>query len=430
MLMPANLFTNKEKTIIGLAALGGMLEFYDFIIYGIFSIYFAHQFFPSNDKYMVIIQSYLIFISGYIARPVGGIIFSYIGDEFGRKKVLIITIFMMGLASLGIGFLPTYAQWGLAAPMMLLLLRIIQGLAIGGELPSTYVYISETITQRAMAFGLTMSGVNCGLLLGMSINYLLNYLLKKDKLSEFGWRIPFILGGLICFVSYQIRKKLDETAAFRKNHDIPAFPLLYLLKNHLSEFIAGIALVSVMSSLVVSTVIFMPTYLHDILHVDSNRISYLMTFFMMINVLAIYGAGRLAQYVEPYLFLKRLLLFAGMGIPLAYSLLRMDQILFALSILAIIQGASAMITPYVITCLFQSKIRLTGVAMSYNIGFTLFGGLAPLIITYLVSSGYNPYFAPMYYLLMMILICFFGLKKGSSFVELKFVSKRIGNIGD
>lgn len=404
--------STQEKTIVGLAALGGMLEFYDFIIYGIFSVYFAQQFFPGHDKFITIIQSYLIFISGYIARPVGGIIFSYIGDEFGRKKVLIITIIMMGLASLGIGFLPTYSQWGIAAPLLLLLLRIIQGLAIGGELPSTYVYISETITKlRGYAFGLTMSGVNSGLLLGMLINYILNACLTTQQLSDYGWRIPFMLGGVICLVSYQIRKKLHETAAFEKNHDIPTFPMGYLFQHHFSDFLSGVALVAVMASLVVLTIIYMPTYMHDFLGMESAQISRYMAYFMIINVLSIYYSGRIAQYVKPFKFVKVLLFIACLGIPLAYGLLSIGNISVALCMLALIQGASALITPYAITFMFVSKIRLTGVAISYNIGFTLFGGLAPLIITYLIRLGYNHYLVPVCYLLTMIVICWLGVTK-------------------
>ena len=105
--------TNKEKKIVRLAALGGMLEFYDFIIYGVFSVYFAQQFFPGDNSLLAIIKSYVIFILGYIARPIGGILFSHIGDEHGRKKVLIITIVLMGISSLAIGLLPTYEQIGI-----------------------------------------------------------------------------------------------------------------------------------------------------------------------------------------------------------------------------------------------------------------------------------------------------------------------------
>lgn len=200
---------HQERKIVGLSALGGMLEFYDFIIYGIFSVYFAHQFFPSGNELISIIQSYVVFVLGYIARPIGGMIFSHVGDEKGRKKVLIITIILMGISSLGIGLLPTYEQIGMAAPIALLFLRLLQGLALGGELPSTFVYVSETMpNKRGSGIGLTMTGVNSGLLLGMVVNELLNFMYTKAELIEFGWRIPFIFGGILCLVSYKIRKTL------------------------------------------------------------------------------------------------------------------------------------------------------------------------------------------------------------------------------
>lgn len=409
--MKKTILSKQERTIIHLAGLGGMLEFYDFIIYGIFSVYFASQFFPSQDKFIVIIQSYLIFISGYLARPLGGVIFSSIGHELGTKKILILTILMMGTASLGIGLLPTYSQIGIAAPLLLLTLRIMQGLAIGGELPSTYVYISETLIEKqGIAFGKTMTAVNSGLLLGMFINFLLTSCLDSNQLMQFGWRIPFILGGLICLVSYQIRKKLHETGVLHKNSNQPKLPIVYLFKNHFSDFLIGVALVSLMSSLVVLTIIFMPTYLHDFLHIETSRISYLMTFFMIVNVCSIYCSGRIAQYMNPFIFLKKLVLCSFVGIIAAYSLIGFQQILIGLVILAILQGASAMITPYISTCLFESNIRLTGVAISYNLGFTLFGGLAPLIITYLMRLDYNPYLMPVAYLLIMLVICKLGLR--------------------
>jgi len=213
-----------------------MLEFYDFIIYGIFSVYFAHQFFPSENSLLSVTKSYVIFILGYIARPVGGVIFSHLGDEYGRKQVLIIIILLMGGSSLGIGILPAYDQIGILAPIKLLVLRLLQGLALGGELPSTYVYISESMPKkRGSGFGITMVGVNSGLLLGMAMNQLLNFALTPTELSAYGWRLPFIFGGLLCLISYRIRKTLRETAAFNKIHDKPLFPFFYLWVHHLTQ---------------------------------------------------------------------------------------------------------------------------------------------------------------------------------------------------
>lgn len=410
--MSSNSLTPQERKIVSLAALGGMLEFYDFIIYGIFSVYFAHQFFPGNNELIIIIQSYFVFVLGYIARPIGGIIFSHIGDEHGRKKVLVTTIVLMGLSSLGIGLLPTYVQIGFLAPSLLLILRLTQGLALGGELPSAYVYISETMpTKRGIAFGITMSGVNAGLLLGMLINFLLNYFLTMDQLNKFGWRFPFIFGGLICIISYRIRKTLHESTVFKKILDRPKLPLLFLLRYHFSEFIAGTALIAVMASTVVIAIIFMPTYLHDMLKINNQKISYMMTALMVANVVAIYFFGRIAQLAPPFKLLKITLIVSILLIPLCYLLIYNTHVVAGLTILGMLEGFAAVVTPYAITSVFESKIRLTGVALCYNIGFTLFGGLAPLIITNTIKAGYNIYLTPCFYLLIMVVICALGLNR-------------------
>ena len=409
--MPANFKLNRqERKIVSLAALGGMLEFYDFIIYGIFSVYFAHQFFPAQNALLTIIESYVVFVLGYIARPFGGILFSHVGDEHGRKKVLIITIILMGASSLGIGVLPTYDTIGIAAPIGLLLLRLLQGIALGGELPSTYVYISETMpSKRGSGFGLTMVGVNAGLLLGMFINQLLNLIYNPQQLTAFGWRIPFIFGGALCIISYKIRKTLQETAEFNRIHDKPEFPLLYLFKHHFITTISGMLMTAIMSGLVVTAIIFMPTYLHQILGVDNQRISKLMPVVMGLNLLAIFYAGKIANYTPPAKICRNLLLSSIILVPLSYWLISHGFITLGVAILCILEGIAAMIIPLLVSSLFPTKIRLTGVAMSYNLGFTLFGGLAPIIISSAIKSGSNAYTTPSYYLLGIIVIAAIGL---------------------
>lgn len=389
-----------------------MLEFYDFIIYGVFSVYFAHQFFPGENPILSVIKSYVIFILGYIARPVGGVIFSHLGDEYGRKQVLIITIVLMGASSLGIGILPTYNQIGIAAPLCLLLLRLIQGLALGGELPSTYVYISESMPQkRGSGFGITMFGVNSGLLLGMVMNQLLNFTLTPAEMGAYGWRLPFIFGGLLCLISYQIRKTLQETSAFKKIQDKPLFPFFYLWTHHLSQVVAGIAITAVMSGLVVVAIVFMPTYLHEMLKMDNAFISFIMPLVMLCNVITIYFTGKIANTVSPQVILSSLLLLSAILIPCSYWLINGDQykVIAGLIILSILEGIAAMIVPLFICTLFPTKIRLTGVALCYNVGFTIFGGLAPVIISSLINTGYNIHLTPMVYLLIIVAICGVGL---------------------
>lgn len=403
--------TKQEKKIVGLAALGGMLEFYDFIIYGIFSVYFAHQFFPGDNQLLSVIESYVVFVLGYIARPIGGMIFSHVGDEHGRKKVLIITIILMGLSSLGIGILPTYSQIGVAAPILLLVLRLTQGLALGGELPSTYVYISETMPhKKGSGFGITMTGVNSGLLLGMLINQLMNTILTPAELADYGWRLPFIFGGALCLISYKIRKTLQETNAFQRIHDKPDFPLVYLFKNNPKQLLAGITVTAIMSGLVVAAIVFMPTYLHEIIKIDSKTISHIMPVAMIFNVITIYYTGRIANHISSYSILKYLLIATILLTPVSYWLIANGFISSGVIILGILEGIAAMIIPLLITSLFPAKIRLTGVAMSYNIGFTIFGGLAPIIISSSIKSGVGGiYTTPIIYLSAIAIIAAFGL---------------------
>lgn len=408
--MPTPSLNKQERKIVTLAALGGMLEFYDFIIYGVFSVYFAHQFFPASNPLVVIMQSYLVFVLGYIARPIGGIIFSHIGDEYGRKKVLVITIVLMGIASLGIGFLPTYAQAGIFAPLLLLTLRLLQGVALGGELPGTYVYITETIPEkRGIAFGITMTGVNAGLLLGMLLNNILSFFLTTEQLNHFGWRIPFIIGGLVCFISYRIRKTLHETSAFRKIHDRPRLPLFYLFRHHSLQVLGGTAFVAIMAGSVVAAIIFMPTYLHDIVKLENTTVSHIMTTIMIINVTTIWLCGKMAQRHNPIFLFKGFLVLAAFFAPFSYFLIRENHTIMGPAILAVLEGVAAMLTPYLITSFFEPKIRLSGVAFCYNVGFTLFGGLAPLIITSLIKSGHGVYSTPSVYLTVMVLVCALGL---------------------
>jgi MFS family permease len=183
-------FSHEQNKIIGLSSLGGMLEFYDFINYGVFAIYFSKLFFPSDNSLVSILAAYSVLFVGYVVRPIGGIIISHIGDEYGRKIVMILTMVLMGISSLGIGILPTYATIGIAAPILLLLFRLLQGFAFGGEISCVIVYISETITlKKSVAMGLVFALVAAGWLPAMLLYICVTHVLDPQQITEFGWRI-------------------------------------------------------------------------------------------------------------------------------------------------------------------------------------------------------------------------------------------------
>jgi MHS family proline/betaine transporter-like MFS transporter len=403
--------TREEFRIVVLAALGGMLEFYDFSIYGIFSLYFAHQFFPSGNPLMTIIESYVVFVLGYFARPIGGIIFSHIGDEYGRKRVLIITVLLMGLSSFGIGMLPTYSQIGISAPILLLMLRLSQGLALGGELPSTYVYISESISGKlGTGFGITMAGVNSGLLIAMFVNQGITTFFTDVQIASFAWRIPFILGGLLCIISYKIRKNLQETTSFIQIMNKVRFPLIYFVRYHPRLFFTGFGLVCSMSSFIIVTIVFMPTYLHQIIKIDIHLASHMMLWVLVINVITIFIVGMFANFINPKLLLKgALLVGVALAIPSYHVVFHKVFLLPALILLGMIEGMCAALVPLLLSSIFPTNVRLTGVALSYNTCFTLVGAMAPVLITTMIHHGANPAIVPATYLIIFALVSLFSV---------------------
>lgn len=413
-------FTALEKKILFLSSLGGMLEFYDFVIYGIFSAYFANQFFPGHDTLMSIIESYVVFVLGYLARPIGGIFFSHIGDEKGRKQVLIITVVLMGVSSLGIGVLPTYASIGIFAPILLLVLRLLQGLAIGGELPSTYVYVRESIPHKAnLSFGIIMSVIVSGLLVGMIINFILTRVFNHQQLVDFGWRIPFFIGGALCLISYKIRQQLHETHAFEAIKNKPEFPILHLFKHHTQAVVAGTIITAVLAISIVTFIIFMPTYLLKILKLSPAIVGSNTLYLTIVTLIAAFYTGYIVEkfHLNPNKTFKNISVLAIILSGAAFFMFQSGySLLMPMIILGIIVGLFTALSPAIITTLFPTEVRLTGVALCYNLGFSIFGGLAPIVITSIIRDGGNIYLAPF---ACVNIIYIFGLIAISSVKKIK-----------
>lgn len=410
--MFSNCHLDKEqKRIIRLASVGGMLEFYDFTIYGLFAVYFAGQFFPSNNNFITIVSSYAVFLIGYIARPLGGIIFSHIGDEIGRKTVMIVTMVLMGLASLGLGLLPTYASIGLWAPVCMLLLRLLQGLAIGGELPSMIVYVAESMPeQRGIAMGGVFAGTVGGLIPGMLINLLITHYLTFQQIHDFGWRIPFLLGSLLCIIGYQVRSRLHETAAFIGMKERTKFPLGVLITHHFPKILIGTGLISAVATPILLAIIFMPTYLTKILKFNPDVVSSNILIATILSILSTYIMGLLTQRCSPYTLMKTGLLMLIVATAICYSMLALQwNLMIALSLFAIFQGALVSLPPTLLSYLFPVEIRLSGVALSYNIAFVVFGGLTPIVVTTMIGCTNLLYLAPFVTLFVVALVALLSL---------------------
>ena len=274
--MPARTLDARDYKTLGLSALGGTLEFYDFVIYVFFATVLGALFFPADmPDWLRQLQTFGIFAAGYLARPVGGIVIAHFGDLLGRKRMFTLSIFLMAAPTLVIGLLPTYASIGVAAPLLLLAMRVLQGAAIGGEMPGAWVFVAEHVPARRYGFGIgtLTSGITGGILLGSLIAMAVNTHYTQAEVTDFAWRIPFILGGVFGLFSVYLRRFLHETPVFQELADrrnvARELPLKTILREHRGATVFVGLLTWVLSAAIVVVVLFTPTYLQKVHHIPA-----------------------------------------------------------------------------------------------------------------------------------------------------------------
>lgn len=263
-------FNRSDYKTLGLAALGGALEIYDFIIFVFFALTLSQLFFPPEmPEWLRLLQSFGIFVTGYLARPLGGILMAHFADRLGRKRVFSLSILMMALPCLLIGVMPTYADIGYAAPLILLALRILQGAAVGGEVPSAWTFVAEHAPngRRGYALGFLQAGLTFGYLLGALTATLLAQVFTPQEILDYAWRYPFLLGGVFGVIGVWLRRWLSETPVFlalRERQERPVqFPLRRVLGEHRSALIPAALLTCVLTSAVVVLVVITPTVMQQ-----------------------------------------------------------------------------------------------------------------------------------------------------------------------
>lgn len=397
--------SNNEKRVIFLSSLGGVLEFYDFIIFIFFANTLSQLFFPQKNSITGLLEAFAVFAIGYLCRPLGGILFSHFGDKYGRKKPFVSTLMLMALPTFLIGLLPTNQTLGIWAAVLLTLLRVLQGLSLGGELSGSIVFATEHVnaSARGLASGCVFFGINFGMALGSAVYALLIFVFPAQSFSLFGWRIAFILGGILGFVSYWLRKSMAETPAFivmQKKLASRAFPLYSLFQHHWRTVIQGIALASLQGTIVVPF-LYLPTYLTAILHYPKNTINLLNTANIILLSICAIGVG----YVSDIIGRRLILLISSIGLIIfsygLFYLLSLQHIQYVILVMIIFAVQSACITgacACTVVELFPTAVRYSGMAFSFNIGMAVFGGLAPLFSTYLIAKTHNV-IAPSYYLI-------------------------------
>lgn len=409
-MMKLRKFKISEIKVVSVAALGGALEFYDFMIFVFLANTISPQFFPATQHINSLLGLFGAFTVGYLARPIGGLVFSHYGDLRGRKNAFYVSIILMAIPSLLIAILPNYERIGFLAPSLLVLLRVLQGFAMGGEIPGAITFTFEHVAsnRRGRAVVLIFFALSLATLFGQSVIALLHLLLTKDQFYSWGWRITFLIGAVLGLLGGYLRKNLSETPLFKVTENVlqeKYIPSIFLLKNHFLPFIQGVSILCLGAVSMFLLFVYMPIYLVNFkIHqfIQADKVQLLNT--VGLSVFSVFML--LFGYLSDYFGRKKLIIIGSflllvLPYPLFSVLLNssFQMALFSLIILSFSFSLVASSYGAMLAELFPPKIRYTGVGLAYNVAFAAFGGTTPLIATSLIKITNNP-LMPAYYLML------------------------------
>lgn len=384
-----------RRRLLAACFVGNFVEYYDFAIYGYTAAVIATSFFPSGDRTAALLSTFALFAVSFFMRPVGGIVFGNLGDRLGRRNILATTILLMGVSTVAVGVLPTYGQIGLWAPVLLTLTRLLQGFSAGGEITgaSTFVVENAPADRRGLWIGI----VTLGTVVSFSIAALtllgLRAAMSAESYASWGWRLPFLLGGVIALVGLYLRLRLEESPVFRElaqGHRTATTPFLELLRRHRRAVGLSFAISSFsgLAFYIIGT--YFTSHLTEVVGLDPTGalVSTGITLFLTSIVIVVAGAvsdrvGRKPMLVGGALWLALtsgpafLLADAGGGIggALGAQLLMVPGLGMFVSALIVI-----------LVEMFPTRVRYSGGALGYNLGYALFGGTGPFVSAFLIAE--------------------------------------------
>ncbi|QIA05313.1 MFS transporter [Pseudomonas fluorescens] len=381
-------FSRSDYKTLGLAALGGALEIYDFIIFVFFALTLSQLFFPPEmPEWLRLLQSFGIFVTGYLARPLGGILMAHFADRLGRKKVFSLSILMMALPCLLIGIMPTYAQIGYFAPLLLLALRILQGAAVGGEVPSAWVFVAEHAPagHRGYALGFLQAGLTFGYLIGALTATFLAQVFTPAEVLDYAWRYPFLLGGVFGVIGVWLRRWLSETPVFMameaQREARVELPLRTVLRDHRLAMLPAMLLTCVLTSAVVVFVVITPTMMQKTFGMTAGHTFALSALGIVFLNIGCVIAGRLVDRIGAWRTVMLYSLLLPLGIGLLYTCLISggDWVGLAYAVAGLCCGVVGAV-PSVMVSLFPARIRVSGISFTYNIAYAAWASVTPLLL--------------------------------------------------
>jgi MHS family proline/betaine transporter-like MFS transporter len=404
---PAASPASLTRTVVA-GAVGNVLEWYDFGLFGFFAPVIAREFLPAEDRLASLVGTFGVFATGFLMRPLGGVLFGYVGDRLGRKLALELSVLLMAGSTTLLGLLPTHASIGVAAPLLLMLSRLLQGLSVGGEYIGSMSFLAEHAPpgRRGFLGSWSSFSVVLGSLLGSGAAALCTGLLSESQLAAWGWRVPFLCGLLIGLAGFWLRLGVAESPSFlnlRKTGRVAANPVSESVRNDRGAIATTLGLTAFMAVGFYLPFVWLPTWLSQINRpplpeseaLTANTIA--LVALLLLTPLTALVSDRVGR--RP-LFLAAALGYALLSYP---AFVRMSDGTFTAAVLgglafaacsSLFSGCMAA----TLVELFPTRTRYTGVAIGYNVGQTLLGGTAPLIGTALIDLTEN-FLAPAFYLI-------------------------------
>jgi MHS family proline/betaine transporter-like MFS transporter len=387
---------SSERTrAIFAASIGQFFELYDFAIYGFFAVEIGRSFFPASDPLTSLLGAFATYGVGFLMRPVGAIVVGAYGDRKGRRAALVLTVAMMAIATGLVAFVPTYAQIGIWAPIVLVVLRLFQGFSTGGEWGGAAAFLVEYAPpgRRGIVGSLHQVSTQIGNLAGFLLVALLSYSLTTPDFQSWGWRIAFLVGALLGPVGYYLRTRIAETPVFKEveaRKAVASSPLLVALGTYWTTIVAGIFICAIAAASTQTFQIYLTQFARQQLHLNSTASLLITCASLAFAAIYILLIGMFSDRVG-----RKILVLASCAgfIVFTYPLFSMLAATPTLTTYLFVQFAGAAlyglvfgVLPTLLAELFPTKVRYTGISISFSIAIMSFGGFTPLINTYLVQA--------------------------------------------